>query len=113
MAVQPNIADDYFRSKRAAFLNALKCKTGLIPAKAAANLETACLAPPPAPRPSARCQISMYAGSLAHELRPPRPQALLMVNIYLFLYGSMLGLHNDFSIWSRRGTVSDSWSQTR
>ena len=36
MAAQPNISDDYFKSKRAAFLNALKCKTGLILAKAAA-----------------------------------------------------------------------------
>lgn len=35
-AAQPNISDDCFKSKRAAFLNALKCKTGLILAKAAA-----------------------------------------------------------------------------
>ena len=36
VAAQPNISDDYFKSKRATFLNALKCKTGLILAKAAA-----------------------------------------------------------------------------
>ena len=51
MAAQPNISDDYFKSKRAAFLNALKCKTGLILAKAAAmrinaNVEPVYLAPP-------------------------------------------------------------------
>jgi hypothetical protein len=65
VAAQTNISDDYFKSKRAAFLNALKCKTGLILDKAAfmrinANLEPAYLPPP---RPSARRQISLYTGA--------------------------------------------------
>ena len=50
VAAQPNISDGYLKSKRAAFLNALKCKKGLIPAKAApmrinANWETPPLCP--------------------------------------------------------------------
>ena len=67
MEAQPNISDDYFKLKRDTFLNALKCKTGLILAKAAAmrinaNLEPAYLAPPSAPRPSARRSpnVSVY-----------------------------------------------------
>ena len=35
VAAQPNISDGYFKSMRAACLHALKCKTGLILAKAA------------------------------------------------------------------------------
>ena len=35
VAVQPSISDDCFKSKRASFLNALKCETCLILAKAA------------------------------------------------------------------------------
>ena len=75
VAAQPNISDDYFKSKRAAFLNGLKCKTGLILAKAAAmrinaNVEPAFLAPPSAQRLSARRQMSPYTGALDHELRP-------------------------------------------
>ena len=55
--------DDYLKSKRTSFLNALKCKTGLILAKAAAmrinaNVEPAFLAPPSAKRLSARRQMS-------------------------------------------------------
>ena len=51
VAAQSTISDDYFKSKRAAVLNALKCKTVLIFAKAAsmrinADLEPAHLAPP-------------------------------------------------------------------
>ena len=50
MATQPNISDDYFESMRASFLSVLKCKAGLILAKAAAmrinaNLEPTYLAP--------------------------------------------------------------------
>ena len=49
VAAQPNISDDYFKSKRAAFLNAFTCKTGLIHVKAAAaamHINSICLAPP-------------------------------------------------------------------
>jgi hypothetical protein len=65
MASQPNISDDYFKSKRASYLNALKCKTGVILAKTAAmrvtNLEPAYLAPPLCP-PSfcASTNVSVY-----------------------------------------------------
>jgi hypothetical protein len=76
VAAQPNISDDYFKSKRAAFLTALKCKTGPILAKAAsmrinANLEPAYLGPASVQRLSARRQMSLYTGALDHELRRP------------------------------------------
>ena len=70
-AAQSNIFHDYFKSERAAFLNGLKCKTGLILAKAAAmlinaNIEPARLARPSAPRPSVRCPMSTHTGALDH-----------------------------------------------
>jgi hypothetical protein len=76
VAAQPNISDDYFKSKRAAFLNALKCKTGLILAKAAAMrinayLEPASLAPPLCPSSFCASPNVFVTGALDHELCPP------------------------------------------
>ena len=75
-AAQPNISDDYFKSKRAAFLNALKCKTGLILAKAAAmrinaTLEPAYLAPPSVHRLFARRQMSLNTRLVLMNFTPP------------------------------------------
>jgi hypothetical protein len=59
VAAQPNLEDDFFKSKRAAFFNALKCKTGLILTKATAmhvnaNLEPSSLGHPAPSRSFAR-----------------------------------------------------------
>ena len=126
MAAQPNISDDYFKSKRAAFLNALKCKTGLILAKAAAMhvsaiLEPTYLAPSFAQPPSARRQMSLYTGALDHELRPPCCGAYLLNErlvlqgscaflalLMLMVYGSMLGFLNKFYL-SSENTCTLRW----
>ena len=83
-AAQPIIADDYFKSKRAAFLHALECKTGLILAKAVAVRINANSGPAylallcPAPS-SARGKVSVYAGSLARCRGVARRRSLVRI----------------------------------
>ena len=94
MAAQPNISDDYFKSKRPAFLNALKYKTGLILAKAAAiiaNLEPACLASP-LPRVLLRVAKSLCILLLLIMNFAPPAAELNLLREWLVLQGSCIFL---------------------
>jgi hypothetical protein len=77
VAAQPNISDDYFKSKRAAFLNALKCKTGLILAKSRChgiNASSDPVCPPSVPRflRVAKCLCMLVL--LIMKFAPPAPE---------------------------------------
>jgi hypothetical protein len=118
VAAQPKSSWDYFNSKCAAFLNALKCKPGLILAKAA-DMRITIWSPHTSPLPLP-CTLLLHVAAclcmqvlLIMNFVLPRLEldlrgeqlalqgscaflALLMVNISLSFCSSMLGLHNTF-----------------
>ena len=73
LAAQVNLEDNFFKSKRAAFFNALTCKMGLILDKATAmrinaNLEHSSVGAHAPSRSSARRHLASYSAYLDQEL---------------------------------------------